>query len=429
MALAQFLDTSQWMSSADILDRQRRQLKTLLSHAFQQVPFYKRRLADAGFTDIQDFGWDRWHEIPLLTREHIQDESDSLLAQPAVTAHGDPYWAGSSGSTGKPVQVQLSRLHDEIWQAQALRAHRWFGRDVTAKRMEIVWRRDSERTGATHKKQWEVPFRTTYETGPLVTVSSDWTDVNEHWESLIRERPQYLEAYPSIIRALAQRTLDTATPLPFLRGVESRGEMVMPELRDLVRRAWGLPLIDMYGATEVGYMALSCPESNNYHVMAESVLLEVIDEQGEPCQPGEIGRVVVTPLHDFVMPLIRYAIGDFAEVGEPCSCGRGLPTLKRIVGRSRNLCVTPDGRSFFPALGSSRWRSVMPVRQVQLVQVTRDTIEVNLVPAKEPTPDQLLKFEQVLAEAFSHQFRFVLKIVDAISRQKNGKFEDFISLV
>ena len=95
-----------------------------------------------------------------------------------------------------------------------------------------------------------------------------------------------------------------------------------------------MTVVDIYSCTEAGYLAFSCPEQGNLHVQAESVIVEVLDRAGKPCAPGEEGEVVVTPLLNFAMPLIRYAVGDRAVVGEPCACGRGLPTLK-TVGRSR----------------------------------------------------------------------------------------------
>ena len=148
--------------------------------------------------------------------------------------------------------------------------------------------------------------------------------------------------------------------LPGLREVRTLGEASTPDLRALCREAWGVPLVDVYSAEEVGYIALQCPEHEHYHVQAESVLVEILDERGAPAPPGETGRVVVTDLHNFAMPLVRYEIGDYAEVGEPCACGRGLPVLRRIVGRVRNMlrdarAASATGRRSARA-GSSRSR-------------------------------------------------------------------------
>ena len=121
-----------------------------------------------------------------------------------------------------------------------------------------------------------------------------------------------------------------------------------PELRAACRDLWGVPLHDVYSANELGYIALQCPESEQYHVMSECALVEVIDGDGRPCRPGETGRLVLSSLHNYAMPLLRYEIGDYAEVGDQCPCGRGLPLLNRIAGRERNMLVLPDGRQHWP---------------------------------------------------------------------------------
>ena len=107
----------------------------------------------------------------------------------------------------------------------------------------------------------------------------------------------------------------------------------------------------MYSAAEAGYLALQCPQQEHYHIQSESALVEVLDEAGNPCRPGETGTMVVTPLHNFAMPLIRYAIGDIAEVGAPCACGRGLPVLARLLGRVRQMLVLPSGARRYGNVG------------------------------------------------------------------------------
>ena len=142
-----------------------------------------------------------------------------------------------------------------------------------------------------------------------------------------------------------------------------------------------MPVHDNYTSREVGYMALQCPEHDHYHVQSEGVYLEILDESGRQCRAGEVGRVVVTPLHNFAMPLIRYDVGDYAEVGEPCPCGRGLPVLTRILGRQQDVLTLPTGEQRWTLLGSSDVKAFMemaPIRQYQFAHVARDTIEVRL---------------------------------------------------
>jgi phenylacetate-CoA ligase len=193
----------------------------------------------------------------------------------------------------------------------------------------------------------------------------------------------------------------------------------------------GVPLSDLYSAQEVGVIALQCPESGLLHVQSEHLLVDVLDEQGQPCREGKIGQVVVTDLHNFAMPLIRYALRDWAEVGPSCSCGRGLPTLRRVVGRTRNMAVSPEGKLFWPVLETQRMLEVLPhLRQYQFEQTAIDAITVTLVCAPAPTVEQLLRLQTVLEQALGHAYRWRWRFQEnPIPLGVGGKFEEFVSLI
>jgi len=132
------------------------------------------------------------------------------------------------------------------------------------------------------------------------------------------------------------------------------------------------------GAMASGIIALQCPVSGLYHAQSESLLVEVLNDEGQPCKPGEVGRIVITDLHNFATPLIRYEIRDYAEVGPPCPCGRGLQTFSRIMGRRRNMVVFPNGERHWPLVGAYRFREVADIKQYQVIQHALDDIEVML---------------------------------------------------
>jgi phenylacetate-CoA ligase len=123
--------------------------------------------------------------------------------------------------------------------------------------------------------------------------------------------------------------------LPSLSIIRTLGETLQPRIRERALAAFPVRLEDNYSAQEAGIVALQCPDSALYHTMGESLIVEVIGEDGHACREGEVGRVVLSDLHNFATPLIRYELGDHAEAGGACSCGRGLPTLKRVLGHAR----------------------------------------------------------------------------------------------
>jgi phenylacetate-CoA ligase len=204
------------------------------------------------------------------------------------------------------------------------------------------------------------------------------------------------------------------------------GEVLTPEMRELCRDAWAVPVTDVYSAEEVGYIALQCPLHEHYHLLEEGVLVEILDEHDAPCAPGQLGRVVVTSLHNFAMPLIRYELGDYAEPGEPCSCGRGLPVLHRIAGRVRNMLVTAAGEHYWPAFGTRSFTRIAPVRQCQLAQIEFDLVEARLVTAATLSAEQENGLRELILSRLPVGFRVSFAYRDAIARSAGGKYEDFV---
>ena len=160
-------------------------------------------------------------------------------------------------------------------------------------------------------------------------------------------------------------------------------------------------------------------------------MVEVLDDAGEPCAPGEVGRVVVTDLHNFATPLIRYELRDHAEVGEACACGRGLPTLRRFLGRRRNMVVLPDGRRQWPEVGFAQYRGIAPIRQYQLVQIAPEEVEVRLVvEGGTLSEDQETRLSALIQTALRHPFGLRFKYSETeLPHTRSGKFEEFVCLV
>ena len=310
-----------------------------------------------------------------------------------------------------------------FWNALTLRDHRWHRRDL-ARKLAVI--RQGARAG--EAASWGPATEGMVATGPSVMLTPA-SSIDEQLRWLARQRPAYLLTYPSLVAELARASLARGIQLPGLLEVRTLGEQLDPEARALCRDAWGVPLTDMYSAQEVGYIALQCPEHEHYHVQSENVLLEVLDDDGAPVQPGQIGRVVVTDLHNFAMPLLRYEIGDYAEVGEPCPCGRGLPVLRRIVGRTRNMLVTADGGRFWPMFGMRIATDFAPVIQHQFVQKTYDLIEARLVTAIPLTSAQEERLRALILSRLPRGFRVRFAYRDSIPRSAGGKFEDFFSEV
>lgn len=415
------LEQTQWWSGEELRAQQFRQLSLLLRHAAGTVPFYRDRLAGldrAGGVSPQAFA-----AIPVLQRQDIQLDFEALLSIRMPRDHGRCADGQTTGSTGRPIRFRGTDVTHLFWCALSLRDHFWHRRNFSGKLAVIRSKVDN-----VVQQGWGPVTDSIFTTGPCAVLNIG-TDVEVQLDWLREQDPDYVLTHPSNLQALARRALELGVKLTRLRDARTFGETLPADLRLLCRNAWAVPVTDMYSAEETGYIALQCPEHEHYHVQAENLIVEILDDAGQPCAPGQIGRVVITTLHNFAMPLIRYDIGDYAEAGAPCACGRGLPVIRRIMGRVRNMLTFPNGRRLWPSLPSSRWASVAPVRQYQMVQHTVSDIEARLVVERPLTAVEQERLIAVFQELLGYPFRFRISRVDAIERGPGLKFEDFVSRV
>ncbi len=415
-ALLQQFEHSQWWP-ADVLEHyQLRQLESLAGHAARTVPFYKSRLKCLEGIRPGELTVERWREIPVMGKTHIQDSFKDLCSRALPRDHLPLGEVSTSGSTGRPITVKATRLTKLFFDAAHLRYHMWHGRDFGAKICAVKVSNSAE------SSNWVTGYRS----GPMTTMDIS-NPVSKQFEWLMREAPDYLLTYPNNLKALLDLSAKSGERIANLSQVVTMSDVLDAGLRDDCRHVWGVPVSDAYSAQEVGLIALQCPEYPVYHLQSESNFTEILAADGSPCGPGETGRVVVTDLVNFASPLIRYDIGDYAEVGRPCRCGRGLPVLNRIMGRSRNMLRLPSGDQFWPRFGSGHLLKIAPIRQQQLVQVSVTEIHVNLVVERALTDQEETAVHDRILASLRHPFRLVFHYVDDIPRSANGKFEDFMS--
>lgn len=145
------------------------------------------------------------------------------------------------------------------------------------------------------------------------------------------------------------------------------------------------------------------------------------------CEPGEIGRIVITPLHNFASPLFKYEIGDEAEVGDPCPCGRGLSVLKRIIGRTYDYLIMPDGRKQRVDTGYYPICAIPAVQELQIIQRSKELIEIMLVLSRPLYENEIKSINELCIERFGSFFTYKIIEVDSIDQTTSGKRRIFIS--
>jgi phenylacetate-CoA ligase len=255
--------------------------------------------------------------------------------------------------------------------------------------------------------------------------------VGEQLQWLERQQPDYLLSYPSNLASLAEACITNPIQLKNLRSISTLGEILTPKHRQLFRQVWGVETHDVYSAEEVGFMAVQCPTGEHYHVQSEHVIIEVIDKNGLPCKPGESGRVVVTSLNNFAKPLIRYVIGDLAEVGPACVCGRGLPVINKISGRIRNMFVRPNGETFWPVMpnpGKEASAKMPAVRRYQYVQKSPEWIEIRIAVEDGPYPaDVEAAIIKAMQKEYGYPFHITFAYMKEIPSRGREKYEEFMN--
>ncbi len=393
-----------------------------LAHARRNVPFYKDRLdfdASSPATIAES-----WPQIPILTRAEAVSNRVRLMSENVPPSAGQVVEKETSGSTGMPLRYRSTRTFEVANCALTERMFRW-------------WRIDG-------KKPFAQIARTTLATArvPEGTVAHGWHtgrpagikyslahifDIDTQLKWLIARKPAYLSTFPGIIKELAitarRRSVDLKFDLVF-----SVAAILDAEARDLCRSVFGAEIADTYGAQEAGHLAAECPDCHAYHLSADATVIEILRDDGSAAGPGEIGRIVVTPLHNHAMPLIRYELGDFAEVGA-AQCERRLPSVRRILGRYRNLFRFRDGTRLWPVASAFFLGDYVAHKQFQIVQTDFEHVEIRYVPEAAAAPVDLPGLTERVRLVLRQPVEVTVQAVEKIERAASGKFEDCISLV
>jgi phenylacetate-CoA ligase len=418
------LDRTQWLKPEELEHAQLRQVRALLKHCTENVPYYADLLRDVGPVEtIEDF-----RRIPRLTRELYQQNFATIQATAlpdGMTATGSPSF--TSGTNGVPIPVLKSNRNELWWMALCLRDLEWCGMDprkrVAGIRLLAMKPEDlpAALEGISAPSWFFDPALA--ESGP--TFGMDLRqDPRKQLAWLRAVRPSYLISLPSNLEVLAGLVEESGSKLRALETIQAIGEPLPDELRLRIEAAFGVPVKNLYSTMEAGFMASQCPEGHGLHVHSENILAEVLDEHNLPCAPGETGRLVFTTLHNFVAPFIRYEVLDDVTLAPgPCPCGRGLPLWSRVDGRQHPMLVLPSGARRSSIGLTLGLRQIGGVLQFQFVQRAVEYVVVRVVPSSAWTSEHAARMKACVQAEFESPIRVDVEVLPFLPRPASGKLK------
>jgi phenylacetate-CoA ligase len=408
-----FLQHTQRWTSEQIIEYQWQQLKALLRHAYEHVPYYKKLFNLRGITPDNVQSLHDFQELPFLTKEIVQEHTNELKATnyPAHTFEETI----TGGSTGFPLRFYVEK---GVWYAKHLAYIKTLLKRAECQAID----KSVQITGS--EKPWE--YRLLSRT--LVLSSYHMTDQNipTYVKKIRQLQPQYIIGYPSAITMLAtymkHNTID-------LKAIFCYGETIYDWQREFLEELFQCRVHGQYGHREQSVLAGTCEKSNSYHIFPEYGFVELIDRNGrQVTKDGESGEIVATGFHTGIFPFIRYKTGDIAVYStHHCECGRNYPLFKSIDGRVQDFVVSKTKR-LVPFMGVHHLvaKSSENVKECQLYQERQGEIVLRVVRRKTYSEDDARRIQESFHKRFGEEFSLTLSYLDSIPRTSRGKYQFLI---
>lgn len=403
------------------------ELRRTLLHAFDQAPYYAAKWAAAGIAreELPGITVDRLPLLPVTPKQDLRRDPESFVAAD-VRRWKRLHRYHTSGSTGTPVTtICTSEAHRRFLAARDVRSFGWAGATLLEPRAMIGGRMvvPSANSPAPYYR-YNFAERQVYFSAYHISPDR----VADYVRGFNRYRPRVLTGYAHCYYFLARMMLEQDLKLNYQpRCLVLSSEKTTPEMKAIIRQAFGARAFEEYGSVENCALATEC-ESGNLHVHPDFGVVEIVDDDGAPLPPNREGRILCTGLLNDAQPLIRYEIGDIAAWShEPCPCGRNqLPVLKRIEGRVEDAVVGPDGREMVRFHGL--FIALPHVIEGQVIQESIDLLRVRVVATSNFGPEQQRAIEQRV-QARLPGVRVVVERVPTIERTGAGKFRAVISRI
>ncbi len=398
------LSASQWASRAELDELQFQALARLVAQVRVSVPYYAKVLAG-----IDGSGSAREHlaRLPILTKPLVRANSQDLRSRDP--ACGRLHLSQTGGSTGEPLIVGNSPAGLGATAAAVLRAREWAGVRIGDAGVSLKAHGNISRLGLLRSRLLN--------NRPFSSSLSPEHLRQRVIPCLKAHPPRFLMGYPTSLLGLAGILEPGEVQIPVLF---STGEMLYPHQREMLERAFGGRLFNAYGSNEVSGLAFEC-EHGRLHVTDEQVLLEVVDDAGQPVWETP-GRILVTDLRNLAMPFIRYELGDRGMLTrEGCPCGRQLLVLKELEGRTQDAIRGPNGVALTGVIFAGRFRFLKRIRAYQVVQTSDTCAVLHYVPGQSGAEAEVREMVDWIRERLGTAMRIEVKPCAELALTRSGK--------
>ena len=364
-----FLLKSQWWSEDEIKSYQEEKLQKLIQHSYDNVPYYTELLKNLKLTPEDFNSLEDIKKIPTISKEKIVENFNNGKIIAKNINRNKVIFGQSSGSTGLRTRYYIDKNAYGYNLACNLRGWYWMGYRLGDKIIKVSQNK--------RKSKLKV-FQDYFDRTRLFANQYDDKNLNDFIGLMNDFAPNFLRSYPDPLVFIANYLNNNSVKIPSLKGINTTGNTLFLEVRNLVENTFNTKVFDSYSC-EGGPNFFECPTHEYYHCSSEYGIAEIINTQGEEVKKGEKGNLVVTNLHNYAVPFIRYESKDIVEKGDKCSCGRNHLTIKSILGRNNDIIITPGKQYLIAQTFTTYFKYFEIIEQFQVHQISKNELVFNLV--------------------------------------------------
>ena len=407
----------------DLLKFQKKYLENLIFHSYKNVPYYTNIFDEIGLFKNEKIDFSRFHEIPILTKEILQENQKELISKDYKKREW--YNNSSGGSTGEPTRF----IQDFDYKKWCIASSKYYYQDmlnIDESNVKKIYLWGSPRD----LFEGSIGFRAKINdwlknTVILNSFRMTEKDMFSYIKTINTYKPDLIRGYAGSLYELVKFAERNNLKIFKPKKIVSSAETLTIEMREKIEAIFGTKVYDFYGSRETASIAGECKDGL-IHIFSFNYYIEIVDRNNNPVKEGQDGRIIVTTLHNYSMPFIRYEIGDMTVLGpEKCSCGNFLPCMKKVYGRIEEQFVKKDGSIvigyFFVHLMGVLLNKGY-IKKFQIIQEDYDKIRILAVVDNCLPESEMNEIEQKIKFQLGEDCKIIWEFVDNIPKTQSGKY-------